>query len=236
MDKIKETFTHINDYWKEEGYRKCLVEWKQIQPFISKEQTPFQCGNCNTYWTTVQFVNDHDNICPKCDTHSQPMLCNSINWISIVKYINPKFHHYLIPKHHIIDIGYFLDYIKDKITDNIILIDDNFKYFLNGLTLKTLNIEYIGFYEQKTNNCYFYVKKPDKYKCNVLYNSWLMFNDDNKINIDIYAVSDGLFYKEDEYESDSKYFYKYLINIIDELCDKEAPTLEDSEEEASNDE
>ena len=38
MDKIKETFTHINDNWKEEGYRKCLVEWKQIQPFISKEK------------------------------------------------------------------------------------------------------------------------------------------------------------------------------------------------------
>ena len=45
MDKIKETFTHINDNWKEEGYRKCLVEWKQIQPFMSKEQTPYHCND-----------------------------------------------------------------------------------------------------------------------------------------------------------------------------------------------
>ena len=38
--------------------------------------------------------------------------------------------------------------------------------------------------------------------------------DDNKININIYAVSDGLFYKEDEYEPDRKYLYKYLMNKI----------------------
>ena len=153
------------------------------------------------------------------------MLCNPINWISVLDYINPEYHHYLIPKHHIIDIAYFLDYIKDDLTDNIILIDDNFTDFLNGLTLKTLNIEYIGFYEQKTNNVYFYVKNPDKYKCNVLYNSWLMFMDicdDNKININIYAVCHGLFYKEDEYEWDKKYLYKYLMNkIVDKWIDND---------------
>ena len=96
MNKIKETFKHINDNWKEEEYRKCLVEWKQIQPFISKEQTPYHCNGCNTYWTSVQFVNDHDNICPNCDTYSQPFLCNPINYSSVLEYINPKFHHYLI--------------------------------------------------------------------------------------------------------------------------------------------
>ena len=81
MNKIEETFKHINDNWKEEAYRKCLVEWKQIQPFMSKEQTPYHCNGCNTYWTSVQFINDHENICPNCDTHCQPFLCNSINWI-----------------------------------------------------------------------------------------------------------------------------------------------------------
>jgi hypothetical protein len=217
IKKIEETFTHIRNYWKEEEYKKCELEWKQIQPFISKEQTPYHCNGCNTFWISVQFINDHENICPKCDTHCQPMLCNSVNWLSVLKYIDPKYHHYLIPKHHIIDIAYFLDYIKDDLTDNIILIDDNFTDFLNGLTLKTLNIEYIGFYEQKTNNVYFYVKNPDKYKCNILYNSWLMFMDiydDCKIKINIYAVSDGLFCKEDEYELNRKYLYKYLMNKI----------------------
>ena len=80
MNKIEETFKHINDNWKEEAYRKCLVEWKQIQPFMSKEQTPYHCNGCNTYWTSVQFINDHDNICPNCDTYSQPFLCNPINY------------------------------------------------------------------------------------------------------------------------------------------------------------
>jgi len=221
MEKIEETFNHIKDNWNEEEYRRCLIEWKQIQPFMSKEQTPYHCNGCNTYWTSVQFINDHDNICPNCDTNCQPMLCNPVNWLSVLEYIDRKYHHYLIPNHHIIDIAYFLDYIKYDITDNIRLIDNNFTDFLNGLTLKTLNIEYIGFYEQETNNVYFYVKNPDKYKCNVLYNSWLMFmdiDDDDKININIYAVSDGLFYKVDEYEPDIKYLYKYLMNkIVDKL-------------------
>jgi hypothetical protein len=73
---MEETFTHICNYWKEEEYKKCELEWKQIQTFISNEYTPYQCGRCNTYWKSVAFVNDHDNICPNCDTHCQPFLCN----------------------------------------------------------------------------------------------------------------------------------------------------------------
>jgi hypothetical protein len=93
---MEETFTHIRNYWKEEEYKKCELEWKQIQTFISNEYTPYQCGRCNTYWKSVAFVNDHDNICPNCDTHCQPFLCNPINYDSVLKYIDPKYHHYLI--------------------------------------------------------------------------------------------------------------------------------------------
>lgn len=40
-------------------------------------------------------------------------------------------------------------------------------------------------------------------------------------DMEIYAVDHGLFYKEDEYETDSKYFYKYLMNVIvDKLIDE----------------
>ena len=95
-DKIKETFTHIRDNWKEEYYRDCESEWKKIQTFISKKPTPYQCGNCDTFWTKITYVNDYENICPKCDTHCQPFLCNPINYTSVFQYIDPKFHHYLI--------------------------------------------------------------------------------------------------------------------------------------------
>jgi len=93
---MEETFTHIRNYWKEEEYKKCELEWKQIQTFISNEYTPNKCGRCNTYWKSVAFVNDHDNICPNCDTHCQPFLCNPINYDLVLKYIDPKYHHYLI--------------------------------------------------------------------------------------------------------------------------------------------
>ncbi len=93
---MEETFTHIRNYWKEEEYKKCELKWKQIQTFISNEYTPYQCGRCNTYWKSVAFVNDYDNICPNCDTHCQQFLCNPINYDLVLKYIDPKYHHYLI--------------------------------------------------------------------------------------------------------------------------------------------
>lgn len=97
-NKMEETFTHIRNYWKEEEYKKCELEWKQIQTFISKENTPYQCCKCNTYWKQITFIfiNDHENICPNCDTHCQPFLCNPINYDLVLKYIDPKYHHYLI--------------------------------------------------------------------------------------------------------------------------------------------
>jgi len=93
---MEETFTHIRNYWKEEEYKKCELKWKQIQTFISNEYTPYQCGRCNTYWKSVAFVNDYDNICPNCYTHCQQFLCNPINYDLVLKYIDPKYHHYLI--------------------------------------------------------------------------------------------------------------------------------------------
>lgn len=96
INKIEETFTHIRNYWKEEEYKKCELEWKQIQPFISKVNTPYQCGKCNTYWKQITFIYEHENICPNCDTHCQPFLCNPINYDLVLKYIEPKYHHYLI--------------------------------------------------------------------------------------------------------------------------------------------
>lgn len=97
MDKTKETFEHINNNWKEENYKTCYFEWSAIEQFISKEKTPYQCDNCNTYWTKLIYVNDYDNICPKCDTYCQPFLSNPINYPSVLKYINPIWHEYLLP-------------------------------------------------------------------------------------------------------------------------------------------
>jgi len=212
MDKIKETFKHINDHWKEEGYRKCLIEWKQIQPFISKEETPFKCGNCDTYWTSVQFVNDNDNICPNCDTHCQPMLCNPLNWLSVLKYIEPKYQHYLIPN---CDTISFLQFIKDyeNITEEIGLIGDDFTVFLEGLTLKEIHFEYIGFYEEKTKNAYIYVKQGTVYHT-IIYNAWQLFCNNDDISVKIYEKYCGNYSIEDGYETDRKYLYKYLMKML----------------------
>lgn len=127
----------------------------------------------------------------------------------------------MIPKHHIIDIAYFLDYIKDDITDNIRLIDINFTDFLNGLTLKTLNIEYIGFYEQKTKDAYFYIHFPSPSTSNIIHNSWQLFCNNDNINVKIYRSYCGNYSECNDYEPDRKYLYKYLMNIIvDKLIDE----------------
>jgi hypothetical protein len=210
--KIKETFTHIRDNWKEEHYKKCSLEWKINQPFISKEQTPYHCGGCDTYWTSIQYINDHENICPKCDTHYQPMLCNPINWLSVLEYIDPKYHDYLIPNRNIIS---FLQYIKDDnyITEEIGLIGDDFAAFLDGITLKEIHIEYIGFYEEKTKNAYIYVKQ-DAVNNTIIYNAWQLFNNNDEISIKIYGTYCGNYSVRDDYKTERKYFYKYLMKML----------------------
>lgn len=95
--QIEKTFQHINKYWKEDYYKTCHYEWLQIQLFISSKPTNYQCGRCATYWTKVTFINDHYNICPKCDTYLQPFLCNPINYKSVLRYIDIKWHEYILP-------------------------------------------------------------------------------------------------------------------------------------------
>jgi len=219
MNKIKETFTHINNNWKEEDYKKCLLEWKKIQPFISKEATAYQCRNCDTFWTSIQFINDHENICPKCDTHCQPMLCNPVNWLSVLKYIDQKFHHYLIPKREIIS---FLQFIKDNenITEKIGLIGDDFTVFLEGLTLKEIYFDYIGFYEEKTKNAYIYVKQ-DAIDHTIIYHAWQLFCNNDEIDVKIYGKYCGN-YSRNKYETDRKYLYKYLMKmLVDKLINND---------------
>jgi len=211
--KIEETFQHIRDNWKEEDYKKCLLEWKQIQPFISKEQTHYHCNGCDTYWTSIQYINDHENICPKCDTHCQPMLCNPINWISVLEYIDSKYHHYLIPNRNTIT---FLQYIKDDndITEEIGLIGDDFTVFFEGLTLKEVYFEYIGFYEEKTKNAYFYVGNRDPNIQTIIYNAWQLFNKNDEISITIYGLHFTEYYEANDYETERKYLYKYLMRML----------------------
>lgn len=94
--RIRETFTHINAHWPEEEYKKCRKEWNDIKRFISGAPTPYHCGNCMSYWSGPQFVNDHYNICPNCDTWCQPFLCNPINHASVEAYISPDKHEHLL--------------------------------------------------------------------------------------------------------------------------------------------
>lgn len=95
--KIRNTFTHIDEYWSEEDFKKSQSEWEKIQTRISNEKTNYRCGNCDTYWNTISIVNDQYNICPMCDTWNQPFLCNPINHESVSEYINPCYHKYLFP-------------------------------------------------------------------------------------------------------------------------------------------
>jgi len=103
--RVQKCFEHINDNWKPEYYKTCRKEWEQIQEFIVEpgEDTngtkTVQC-QCGTTWKINPMffpVNDHEGICPACDTYSQPFLCNPINYESVLKYINPVYHEYLLP-------------------------------------------------------------------------------------------------------------------------------------------
>ena len=145
MEKIEETFKHIRDNWKEEYYQTCELEWKNIISFISTEPTPYQCPNCNTFWTKGYFIeNITYNICPNCDTHCQPFLCNPINYSYVLQYIDPKFHHYLIDvyeKNFVNDSNsyllcrYKISNILEMNTIFFLTINNTYNYILNNFNM-----------------------------------------------------------------------------------------------------
>jgi hypothetical protein len=110
----------------------------------------------------------------------------------------------------------FLDYIT-KVNNDIIPVDDKFKNFLNGIVLNTYDIDYIGVYEKNTKNAYFYIKEDNVIFCTIIYNAWHLFHknhDQNDINVTMYHTYCGNYYERNDYETDIKYLYKFLINIF----------------------
>ena len=111
----------------------------------------------------------------------------------------------------------FLDYIKVNINDKLIPVGCDFNNFLNGLTLNTKVFTYIGFYEENTKNVYFIVKNSPEV-CTTIYNAWQLFHNNDFINVNIYDTYCGQYYIKNDYETERKYLYKYLINMyIDNL-------------------
>jgi hypothetical protein len=114
----------------------------------------------------------------------------------------------------------FLDYIKVDINDELIPVDDDFNHFLNGLTLNTKVFTYIGFYEKNTKNAYFILQSVNKLSedCTTIYNAWQLFHNNDFINVNIYDKYCGQYYCKNDYETERKYLYKYLMNMyIDNL-------------------
>ena len=111
----------------------------------------------------------------------------------------------------------FLDYIS-KVNNDIIPVDDKFENFLNGIVLNNCDIDYIGVYEKDTKNAYFYINECNNFKfCTIIHNAWHLFHknhDQSDINVTIYGTYCGTYYERNDYETDIKYLYKYLIDIL----------------------
>ena len=93
---IVNCFNHIATHWSEEHYKKCLEEWKSLQPFIipKDSENGFKC-TCGVVWTDKKFICPLQLICPSCDQYSQPYLSNPNNQEYVVKYIPVKYFKYI---------------------------------------------------------------------------------------------------------------------------------------------
>ena len=107
----------------------------------------------------------------------------------------------------------FLDDIT-KVNNDIIPVDDKFENFLNGIVLNTDDINYIGVYEKDTKNAFFYITENDAKLCTIIHNVWHLFHKNDDINVTIYSTYCGTYYERNDYETDIKYLYKYLITIL----------------------
>ena len=110
----------------------------------------------------------------------------------------------------------FLEYIKIDINvdDTIMEVNDNFNIFLNGLTLNNIDFQYIGFYEEKTKDAYFYVNHRNSITSTIIHNAWQLFCNNDNINVKFYWTHCGNYYERNDYETDRKYLYKYLMNML----------------------
>ena len=96
---IEKTYKHINENWKEDWFKACRHSWEEVQQFISMEPTNYQC-KCGTYWINDNFISSRMGICAKCDYCEQPSLCNPINYEYVIKWIDPKWHKYILPENY----------------------------------------------------------------------------------------------------------------------------------------
>lgn len=160
--RIIKTFQHINTYWTEEMYEKCEEEWNQVKEFISDKCGPSKelvCDGCKTVWSDKKFIFKEENICCACDTFSQPYLCNPINHTYVLKYIDEKWHKYLLPEDLLYcKRCYSLDVPEDNSCD----------FCCDSMCEKCLDLQdTISFHkcdDCKTKWCYFDGKFAD-YRC-----------------------------------------------------------------------
>ena len=116
--RMEECFHHIATHWSEELYKKCLDEWKSLQPFIlpKESENGFKC-TCGVVWSDKKFVNHIDMICPSCDQYSQPYLSNPINREYVLEYISPQYFKYIFEGYSeniLVFLKVFWDQFEDK--------------------------------------------------------------------------------------------------------------------------
>jgi len=93
------------------------------------------------------------------------------------------------------------------------LIGDDFTAFLEGVTLKEVYFEYIGFYEEKTKNAYIYVTQ-DAIDHSIIYHAWQLFCNNDEIDVKIYGKYCENYSIRDDYKTDRKYLYKYRMKML----------------------
>lgn len=136
--RIDNCFNHIATYWPEEHYKKCLEEWKSLQPFIlpKDSENGFKC-TCGVVWTDKKFIDHIGLICPACDEYSQPYLSNPVNMKHVLIHIYPGFYKYIFAGYEE-NILQFLKVFWDEYEDqNKLIRDIDFKD--NYLLIKQLS-------------------------------------------------------------------------------------------------
>ena len=124
-DKILDTFKHIIKYWKEEYYKKCKQEWKDVEQFILPENctSGFMCS-CVTKQSDKKFINDELKICCYCDTNVQPFLSNPLNKINVFQYIPEKYHKDILIEYKCFSCKNVCEYKVTSYYNNIQFCDD----------------------------------------------------------------------------------------------------------------
>lgn len=96
MSEGEEQWKYINSHWDEYTFFQSKLAWSFVLSEMTPNNAALRCPSCNMGWNDDFHINAKLGCCANCDWLWQPFLSNPRNEGLVLKYIDPKYHKYIL--------------------------------------------------------------------------------------------------------------------------------------------